>query len=115
MIQEPRIFSMRVFIMLSLTELSVLDFARGAGAREVPTPAMMVETLRDVSRLQQSALVIGGVATIYHGYRRSTAAVDLLYSSSDKDAPERFRMRFKLRKYESAGGICCNIGQQVFI
>ena len=54
----------------------------------------MNRTLRDLRSLQGSALVIGGIAVIEHGYVRFTEDIDLLYKNRDAKILHRLAKHF---------------------
>lgn len=81
--------------MLTQAELSIFEFARGVGACDVPSAAQIEKVITDLAPLQGSALLIGGMAVIHYGYRRSTDDVDLLYANADHDILKRLKPKFK--------------------
>jgi hypothetical protein len=56
--------------MLTQAELVVFNFARGVGAMDTPSSEDIDRVITDLAPLQGSALLVGGIAVIHHGYRR---------------------------------------------
>ncbi len=56
----------------------------------------MNRTLRDLRSLQGSALVIGGIAVIEHGFVRVTEDIDLLYKNRDARILQRLAKHFNV-------------------
>ena len=61
----------------------------------MPDGAQIETTLQDARKVQGPALLIGGIAVIHYGYRRSTDDVDLLYAQKDGTILKRLRPYFK--------------------
>ncbi|MCY3024099.1 MAG: hypothetical protein NTW87_34410 [Planctomycetota bacterium] len=61
-----------------------------------PSAEDLARTLEDLRRAQGSALVIGGLAVIYHGYERSTQDIDILYADADGRILERLKPDFRI-------------------
>lgn len=83
-------------LVLTRSQLATFDFARGAGAVHTPSSANLAATLSDVSKILGSAVVIGGMAVIHHGYERNTQDIDILYANADEaDLLRRLKKDFK--------------------
>ncbi len=63
---------------------------------DVPTPEQMQRTVADARKVCGDALIVGGIAVGYHGWKRITQDVDLLYSASDGSILQRFRKDFQI-------------------
>lgn len=83
--------------VLTREELSVFDFARGAGAMNTPSSENLQATLADLGPVLGSALVVGGMAIIHYGYQRSTQDINILYHNYDEaDILKRLQKDFKI-------------------
>ena len=70
---------------------------------DAPGSNEMQKVLTDLKPVLGSALVIGGLAVIHHGYRRSTDDADILYANSDDTILKRLSDKFKLVKKAKNG------------
>jgi hypothetical protein len=91
-------------ITLSRSQLATFDLGRAFGAVDTPSSEKLVITLSDVSKSLGSALVVGGMAVIHHGYERNTQDVDLLYSNHDEfELLRRLKKDFKVVSKAKSG------------
>jgi hypothetical protein len=82
-------------MVLTSTELAVFEFGKGLGM-DVHSAAEIEGALEDLRAVQGSALIIGGIAVIHHGYRRYTHDLDLLYADSDGGILKRLEPHFRI-------------------
>jgi hypothetical protein len=87
--------------MLTRSQAEVFNFgvaaARVFNMDVTPHSGDEIEcTLQDVRLLQGSALIIGGLAVIHHGYKRYTHDIDILYAHADGKILERLKPSFKM-------------------
>ena len=87
---------------LTPTQLRIFDFARTL-AMTAPSSNDLEKLLHDLKPVLGSALVIGGLAVIYHGYVRSTDDADILYAHADAGIFKRLSKHFKLIKKGRSG------------
>jgi hypothetical protein len=81
--------------LLTREELSIYDFGRGFGM-DTHSSKAMAETCADLQKVQGTALIIGGLAVIHHGYKRFTEDVDIIYPNHDEaDILRRLKKDFK--------------------
>ena len=84
-------------LVLSRSQLAVFDFGRAFGAVDTPSSQNLEHTFQDVSKALGSALVVGGMAVIHHGYERGTQDVDIIYFNHDEaDILRRLKKEFKV-------------------
>ena len=80
--------------VLTRLQRRVFDFAWSV-SKTMPDGEQIEATLQDTRKVQGPALLIGGIAVIHFGYRRSTDDVDLLYAQKDGTILKRLRPYFK--------------------
>lgn len=80
---------------LTRSQLSVFDFVAGIGM-QTPNSDSLQRALNDLKPCLGSALVIGGLAVIHHGYERSTTDLDILYAHADGTILKRLSKSFKV-------------------
>ena len=79
---------------LTASQLDTFDFARGFGMKTIGSAGIQ-KTVDDLKPCLGSALVIGGLAVIHHGYERYTKDVDILYAHADGTILKRLSKNFK--------------------
>jgi hypothetical protein len=87
---------------LTPTQLDIFDFARHFAMDSIGSDAVE-NVLSDLKPLLGSALVIGGLAVNYHGYKRYTDDADILYAAADGTILKRLSKKFKLVKKGKSG------------
>ena len=90
--------------LLELTppQLRIFDFARTI-AMTSPSSNDLERLLADLKPILGSAIVIGGLAVIHHGYVRATDDADILYAHADETILKRLSKKFKLVKKGKSG------------
>ena len=61
-----------------------------------PTDDAITKTLEDLRKVQGTALLIGGLAVRYFGYKRQTNDVDILYAQADGKILQRLKKDFRV-------------------
>ena len=83
--------------LFTLSKAAVRIFNTGIGWNPMNhSSVMMTKTLADLKPLQGTALLIGGMAVIEHGYVRYTEDIDLLYTNSDTKIIQRLSQHFNV-------------------
>ena len=77
-------------------QIAAYRLARAFGFMDVPTPEQMQRTINDARKVLGDALIAGGVAVGYYGWKRITQDVDLLYSATDGTILARLRKDFRI-------------------
>ena len=88
--------------VLSKSALQTFSLSRAWGFDD-PSADDVVKTLKDLRDVQSSALIIGGMALLFHGYERLTTNVDLLYSLDDSHILERLESYFRIESVSKIG------------
>jgi hypothetical protein len=91
-------------LTLTRSQLATFDFVRTLGGMNTPSSEDLQRTLADLSPVLGSALVIGGMAIVHHGYERSTKDIDILYANRDEaDLLRRLKKSFKIVRKAQSG------------
>jgi hypothetical protein len=91
-------------LTLTRSQLATFDFVRTLGGINTPSSEDLQKTLADLSPVLGSALVIGGMAIVHHGYERSTKDIDILYANRDEaDLLRRLKKCFKIVRKAQSG------------
>ncbi len=89
-------------LQLTPVQFGIFDFARGI-ALTTPSSNDVQKVLEDLKPILGSAIVIGGLAVIHHGYVRATDDADILYAHADVTIFKRLAEKFKVGKKAKNG------------
>jgi len=87
--------------VLTKAQLSTFAFNRGAAMffgqkPQTPAPKDLEKALVDLRKVQDEALIVGGIAVIHYGYERATKDIDILYANGDTGILERLAPFFEV-------------------
>jgi hypothetical protein len=77
--------------------------ARAFGFKGARTPEQMEQTINDARLVLEEAMILGAVAAGYHGWRRITRDVDVLYCADDAGILSRLHTDFRIVIKSSKG------------
>ncbi|MEI6234301.1 MAG: hypothetical protein WCT04_14715 [Planctomycetota bacterium] len=89
-------------LKLTPSELGIFDFGRVINPI-VFRSADVKKALFDLSESLGSALVVGGIAVMHHGYVRGANNVNVLYSVADSSILERLSVKFEIKRIAKSG------------
>jgi len=70
---------------------------------QTPDPKDLEKALTDLRKVQDEALIVGGIAVIHYGYERATKDIDILYANWDTGILERLSPFFKVTLKAESG------------